>query len=108
MAGKKATPRTTPKTTPVKKQMKARGAGADAASAPNSPAGRVTPRRAAATQAGEKMKRMVVKMEDGDAFDGDEDYDQAPSQTSSGRATPKKYKARVVNGSAPPTPMSKR
>jgi len=110
MAGKKPTPKTTPKTTPIKKELK-RAAGADAASAPNSPAGRGTPRRATATQAVEKMKKMAVKSEmdvDEDAFDGDEDYDQAPSEPSSGRATPKKYRARVVNGSAPPTPTSKR
>ena len=53
--------------------------------------------------------KMAVKAEDmdeDDAFDGDEDYDQAP--TSRGKTTPKKFKARVVNGSAPSTPMSKR
>lgn len=62
-----------------------------------------------ASKAVEKMKKMAVKAEDmdeDDAFDGDEDYDQAP--TSRGRTTPKKFKARVVNGSAPSTPMSKR
>ena len=67
------------------------------------------PRRAMASKAVEKMKKMAVKAEDmdeDDAFDGDEDYDQAP--TSRGKTTPKKFKARVVNGSAPSTPMSKR
>ena len=111
MAGKKASSdgRGSAKSTPVKqKQMKNKKA-CDVSSAPCSPAGRGTPRRAMASKAVEKMKKMAVKAEDmdeDDAFDGDEDYDQAP--TSRGRTTPKKFKARVVNGSAPSTPMSKR
>ena len=111
MAGKKASSdgRGSAKSTPVKqKQMKNKKA-CDVSSAPCSPAGRGTPRRAMASKAVEKMKKMAVKAEDmdeDDAFDGDEDYDQAP--TARGRTTPKKFKARVVNGSAPSTPMSKR
>lgn len=111
MAGKKASSdgRGSAKSTPVKqKQMKNKKA-CDVSSAPCSPAGRGTPRRAMASKAVEKMKKMAVKAEDmdeDDAFDGDEDYDQAP--TSRGKTTPKKFKARVVNGSAPSTPMSKR
>jgi hypothetical protein len=111
MAGKKASSggRGSAKSTPVKqKQMKNKKA-CDVSSAPCSPAGRGTPRRAMANKAVERMKEMAVKTEDmdeDDAFDGDEDYDQAP--TARGRTTPKKFKARVVNGSAPSTPMSKR
>ena len=47
-------------------------------------------------------------MDEDDAFDGDDDYAAAPSAPASGRTTPKKYRARVVGGSGPPTPMSKR
>ena len=114
MAGKRATPvkdasKNKPKTTPVKKStMKA---PRDGASAPNSPTGRGTPRRATANKATERMKEMAVKTEDmdeDDAFDGDDDYAAAPSAPASGRTTPKKYRARVLGGSGPPTPMSKR
>jgi len=58
------------------------------------------------------MKKMAVKTEDTDtemdeAFDGDEDYDRAPTGTMSKASTPRKtYRARVR--SAPTTPTSRR
>jgi hypothetical protein len=106
--GGKTSAKSTPvKRTPMKKPRD------EAGSTPCSPAGgRGTPRRAAASGAVERMKKMAVKTEDTDtemdeAFDGDEDYDRAPKGTSSKASTPRKtYRARVR--SAPTTPISRR
>ena len=88
--------------------MKASASRSDVtASAPNSPGMRGTPKRATATAANMKMKKMAIKNEDEeDAFDG-EDEDFLTDLPGSKATTPKKtHKARVR--SAPTTPMSQR
>ena len=105
--GGKTSAKSTPvKRTPMKKPRDKAG------STPCSPAGgRGTPRRAAASGAVERMKKMAVKTEDTDtemdeAFDGDEDYDRATGTTSKASTPRKTYRARVR--SAPTTPTSRR
>lgn len=59
----------------------------------------------------ERMKEMVVKMEDMDedyVFDGDDDYVAASSASASGRTTSKKYRVCVVGGLVLLILMSKR
>ena len=66
------------KTTPVKtKAMKASASRGDAsASAPNSPSGRGTPKRATATAANVKMKKIAKRNEKDDDDDDDDDDDE--------------------------------